>query len=681
MHLHPNLILLNNSQIDRRAAKHAKGRKGGMAIDELQPSYPCNPLQSVQSVVKYATASASLFRLTLFAGLCLAALPLQAAEAWWNRAWTQRQPLTLDTGADAAALTDAPGAATVLLRLSDANFHFTDARDNGSDLRFVAADGKTVLPYQIESYDNVLNEGFVWVKVPEVKAAAKETIFLYYGNSDAAMPPAAAATEAFDADSVLVYHFSGRGSAPADATANGNNAETVGQTADGSLIGSGLRLAGAAPITIPNTASLAWKQAQPLTLTVWIKPAALQANAVIASRSDGTSSFRLLLDQGVPVLETATAGSPLRSQPGAAVAAGAWSQLAVVADGKTLRLFVNGAAYASADANLPALASPLILGGLATVAAGTSNFTGELDELSISRIARPDSWIKLGAVNQGGSDAGLRTLSLGAVEGDVAKAPSKFMEHLSLFKDIAGNMMFDGWIAVGICAVMIVIGWTVAIRKFLYLNSIDKGTKVFLEQWKALSTDLTALNPEDENAVGTLDGRGNASEQGLLEKSPLFHIYNIGSEEIRHRLAKDGSRVQGLSGRSIQAIRASLDAGLVHESHRLTDGLIYLTISIAGGPYVGLLGTVVGVMITFAIIARSGEVNVNSIAPGIASALLATVVGLVVAIPALFIYSYLNGRIKNSLALMQVFIDEFVAKMAEFYRPAQEPDASTDKSR
>jgi biopolymer transport protein ExbB len=100
--------------------------------------------------------------------------------------------------------------------------------------------------------------------------------------------------------------------------------------------------------------------------------------------------------------------------------------------------------------------------------------------------------------------------------------------------------------------------------------------------------------------------------------------------------------------------------------------------SIAGGPYVGLLGTVVGVMITFAIIARSGEVNVNSIAPGIASALLATVVGLVVAIPALFIYSYLNGRIKNSLGLMQVFIDEFVAKMAEFYRPAQEPDASSN---
>lgn len=99
----------------------------------------------------------------------------------------------------------------------------------------------------------------------------------------------------------------------------------------------------------------------------------------------------------------------------------------------------------------------------------------------------------------------------------------------------------------------------------------------------------------------------------------------------------------------------------------MNKGLILLTISIAGGPYVGLLGTVVGVMITFAIIAKTGEVEVNSIAPGIASALLATVAGLVVAIPALFIYSYLNGRIKDLLAGMQVFIDEFIAKMAEFY--------------
>lgn len=70
-------------------------------------------------------------------------------------------------------------------------------------------------------------------------------------------------------------------------------------------------------------------------------------------------------------------------------------------------------------------------------------------------------------------------------------------------------------------------------------------------------------------------------------------------------------------------------------------------------------------MITFAAIAASGDVNVNAIAPGIAAALVATVAGLAVAIPALFGYNYLGTRIKEISADMHVFVDEFVAKIAE----------------
>src|SRR5262249_14063222 len=63
----------------------------------------------------------------------------------------------------------------------------------------------------------------------------------------------------------------------------------------------------------------------------------------------------------------------------------------------------------------------------------------------------------------------------------------------------------------------------------------------------------------------------------------------------------------------------------------------------------GLLGTVVGVMITFAAIAASGDVNINAIAPGTAAALVATVAGLGVAIPCLFGYNYLNTKVRKSL--------------------------------
>ncbi len=589
-------------------------------------------------------------------------------ENWWDPAWPQRQPITLDTGTDAAALTDSVENPTILVRLSDSNFQFSSAREDGGDLRFIAADGKTVLPHEIESYDGLLNEAFVWVKLPSLQPNASETIHLYFGNQDATAPTASG--EVFDADTALVYHFAGRGTAPADSTANGNNAAAAATTSDGSLVGGGLRLLGTVPVTIPNSPTLAWQQGQAVTLSLWIKPAALQDNAVILSRGEGPEAFQILINQGVPLIkagnQTSAAAEP--------IAAAAWSHLAFVADGQTLQLFLNGQPYASLPGALAANESPLILGG------PENGFVGEVDELVISGTARSAAWLQLAAVNQGSGNAGQRTLALGEIEGTVEEGSSEMMEHLFLFGDIAANMMFDGWIAIGVCILMIIFGWTVAVKKFIYLNSIEKGTREFLLRWKQLSTDLTAIDSDDKSAVSTLGGSIDPEQQAIVEKSPLYQIYHIGAEEIRHRLERGDTRTNGLSGRSIQAIRASLDAGLVRETHRLSDGLVYLTISIAGGPYVGLLGTVVGVMITFAIIAKSGEVNVNSIAPGIASALLATVAGLVVAIPALFIYSYLNGRIRNSLGLMQVFIDEFVAKMAEFYRPATETESNTGGS-
>jgi biopolymer transport protein ExbB len=81
-------------------------------------------------------------------------------------------------------------------------------------------------------------------------------------------------------------------------------------------------------------------------------------------------------------------------------------------------------------------------------------------------------------------------------------------------------------------------------------------------------------------------------------------------------------------------------------------------------------------MITFAAIAAAGDVNVNAIAPGIAAALLATVAGLAVAIPALFGYNYIISRVKDAKDDMVIFIDEFVTKTAEFYRETPVPQRS-----
>ncbi len=214
------------------------------------------------------------------------------------------------------------------------------------------------------------------------------------------------------------------------------------------------------------------------------------------------------------------------------------------------------------------------------------------------------------------------------------------------------------------------------VTKIRYLNAISKGNALFMKEWKRVAEDLTALDEGDAEHARSMGGRVNKEAQRAMRNASVYRIYHIGVEEIRYRLAADnaaeGTR-RGLAGRSIQAIRATLDGGLVRESQKINRLIILLTICISGGPFLGLLGTVIGVMITFAAIAAAGDVNVNAIAPGIAAALLATVAGLAVAIPALFGYNYIISRVKDAKDDMAIFIDEFVTKMAEFYRETPAP--------
>jgi len=192
--------------------------------------------------------------------------------------------------------------------------------------------------------------------------------------------------------------------------------------------------------------------------------------------------------------------------------------------------------------------------------------------------------------------------------------------------------------------------------------------------FREIAADLTMLDSGETDDIASLGGRLNKADAKLMKASSLYRIYHIGAAEIRHRFgANNAQRMPVLSAVSIAAIRAALDSGVVKEMQRLNRLMVVLTIAFSGGPFLGLLGTVVGVMITFAAIAAAGDVNVNAIAPGIAAALVATVAGLAVAIPALFGYNYLLSRIKDATSDMHVFIDEFVTKAAEFYSAGRPP--------
>ena len=582
------------------------------------------------------------------------------AHAWWNDAWTIRKKITVDTSPAGGAIADPIGTTPVLIRLHDGDFQFASAKEDGSDIRFIGADDKTPLAYHIEKYDSLLGEAFVWVKIPDLKPGAPTTFWLYYGNtSDKTAPGAPDAKSTYDTDTVLVYHFAEKGGQPAvDSSGSGNDSQNAGSTIDGSLIGPGLKLDGKSTVTIPASSSLAWTDGGSLTWSAWIKLNALQPNAVIFSRRDSGKDFLIGVDSGGPFVDA----NGTRTPAGAPLAINTWHHLAVVADGGkgSITIYLDGVSYAAQGAQIPALNNHLFIGGDSHEANnGNVDFNGEVDEMEIAKVARPIGFIKVAALGQGG-DAASKLLAMAQDE----SPPANWLSGtFGLFGVILKSVTVDGWVVIAILGIMSVISWYVMITKFLYLNAVQKGNKLFLSEWNHIATDLTVLDHTDAEKAKSMGGRAGPKIQQLIQRSPLHRIYHIGSEEIGKRMA--GDRI--LSSRSIQAIRASLDGGYVRENHALNDGLVFLTISIAGGPFMGLLGTVVGVMITFAAIAATGEVNISAIAPGLAAALVATVAGLLVAIPALLGYNYLVSRMKAVTSDLQVFIDEFVTKMAEFY--------------
>jgi biopolymer transport protein ExbB len=618
----------------------------------------------------------------LLAPLLLAVLDLSSAVAgeaagdWWKPDWSGRTKFTLDPAAEGAEVKGEAGDTVLLVRLHPGNLPFEVVQADGSDLRFVAADGK-VLPFHLEKFDPLMAEGFAWVRVPAVGTGATD-FFLYYGNPAPEGEGAPDPAKTYPEKAQFVYHLAESGSPPQDVTANASNAETAGSLSQGTIIGDGLRLVGREPVKIPGTPANAWSSGGELTLVFWIKPISTANEAILFSRP-GAGDFRLgLAAGGAPFVEVV--GQP-RSVSGETVSDSVWRQLAVTAAAGKIALYLDGREVASLDAPLPGGDGPMFVGGPDPAVSAEGRFLGEYDEFQAYSAALPAAAMRLMHVNQSGSETATKLLAFAAAEGGGAAAGGHggMLEHVMLFGDIGKNMMFDGWIAVGVCVIMMILGWSVAVAKFVRLRALMKGDAEFLRQWGEVSGDLTVLDADDPDSLTSLRmeameakgaGKQQAGIRAMLD-SPCYHLYHLGIKEIRHRIAGP-DRHRGLSVRSIQAIRASLDAGMVRERQRLNKGLVVLTTSIAGGPYVGLLGTVVGVMITFAIIAKSGEVDVNSIAPGIASALLATTVGLFVAIPALFMYSVLSSRIKDVIASMQVFIDEFVTKIAEAYPPPGE---------
>ena len=295
---------------------------------------------------------------------------------------------------------------------------------------------------------------------------------------------------------------------------------------------------------------------------------------------------------------------------------------------------------------------------------GARGLAGSLDQFAINKVVLDANAIKFDVQMQGPAVA-LLTYGEDSTPDTEEGGESLIMGSLK-------NVTTDGWIIIGILGVMFVVSWMVMIIKAIVLSRVQGENKKFETAYNQLgSQDIANLNNQDDVDDQDFDESplllSFTKTHGAFVGSTIYRIYHVGVEEMNRRLKKveGSSKEQVLSPQAMNAVRATMDAKLTRELQKLNSQMVLLTIAISGGPFLGLLGTVIGVMITFAAIAVSGEVNVNAIAPGIAGALTATVAGLIVAIPCLFGYNYLGGQIKEITADMHVFVDEFVAKLSE----------------
>ncbi|MCC6355512.1 MAG: MotA/TolQ/ExbB proton channel family protein [Verrucomicrobiae bacterium] len=198
-----------------------------------------------------------------------------------------------------------------------------------------------------------------------------------------------------------------------------------------------------------------------------------------------------------------------------------------------------------------------------------------------------------------------------------------------------------------------VFSWAVMIFKFVSLRRARRDGAAFLKEFRRAGDPVASF-----------------TRRRHLGASPLAAIYVAGCVELAFQ--KTGStdvddtfemrlrESPKISPMAMNSVRSAMESAVGESGLRLERHLILLATVVSGSPFLGLLGTVWGVMEMFAGLARTGSATMSAIAPGVSAALLTTVTGLLVAIPAMFGYNYLV----TSIRAMTIEMDNFAAEMA-----------------
>src|SRR5260221_14168333 len=212
--------------------------------------------------------------------------------------------------------------------------------------------------------------------------------------------------------------------------------------------------------------------------------------------------------------------------------------------------------------------------------------------------------------------------------------------------------------AIIVCLIIFsIVAWSVMVSKALQMRRARKLNHYFNEEFHSQKKVLDIFDRKLQ-----------------VEGCPLYMVYQTGCVELAARLRGPGgerSKQQG-SLKNMEHVKRAMENVVAQESLKLESGLILLAIAVSGAPFIGLLGTVWGVMSTFGHIAQQGSATMAAMAPGVAAALITTVAGLLVAIPSMFGYNWLVHTLRVSTVQLDNFAQNFMSKVETEYLKDEE---------
>jgi biopolymer transport protein TolQ len=235
-----------------------------------------------------------------------------------------------------------------------------------------------------------------------------------------------------------------------------------------------------------------------------------------------------------------------------------------------------------------------------------------------------------------------------------AAQPDAGSGDLSSSTDIVRLILDGSWLSLGVLLILLLfsaISWGITLYKMAVYRRAARQTASFLDVFRKSSkfSEVQAVCPS-------------------LKDSPLVGLFQAGYSELNSQLRQtppaDSTKPAAPAGRptlrSLDAVDRALLRATTVELAKLERHVPFLATCASITPFIGLFGTVWGIMGSFASIGAAGSSSLGVVAPGIADALIATAAGLFAAIPAVYFYNHFTQRVKEFAAAMEDFSLEFL---------------------